>query len=218
MEMEENNVEMEKPSKWQKFKNKKIAIFSKSLPVTIFALFLVASTTIAAVVWVLTQTTWIYIAPYETPYLEPQTYTIRDAVIGATYPYDFTIFNPNEVPLLVSSKWIVWVDGVKVGEGYTVDQLQQFLYARQIVTSPEDDYGCDDEFCSNLVIPPLGRTTYTLVYHLPPTYKIGETKYYTDENNVVQIDWKPTVSVWDEQLWFDGSEAWVNPFVPTWYS
>lgn len=215
----EKLVEQKKVSRW----NRKINIFGASVPVWVFLLAI--APVMAVATWVLIQTTWIYLMPFKTPTLDTTIYTIEDAEIGGIYEKDFTITNPNKAPLLIHSRWQVYIDGDLIGEGYSVDDLQQFLWMKHIDTGPTDEYGLYDGYFEPLdewyplIVPSEGTTKYTLVYHVPTTFVEDEEVIYTDPSMVIQIVWKPKLSVYDETLGFyDGEESWDNAFVPSWYT
>jgi len=181
----------------------------------ILSIILSVSLTAAVVFWVGRQITTITVPPIVQPSIVPSELSLTIPV-NFMGEYNFTIYNPNKVPILVNSLWTISVnDTIIAKDKYSVDDLQQFLWVRHISTSPVDQYGIDiTEY--DLIIPPEGYTIYTIVFHIPLSYiensEVKEFKY----ESTVKVEWNPKLTVWTGAF-YDGIEEWDNVFVPSWY-
>lgn len=206
-------------------------LFGKKVPlVAVLATLALVGTALGITIWHLYQVTMISVAPYETPTIEPATYQIDALKVGETHEANFTISNPNMVPVLVNSLWKVYVDGELIAEGYSVDELQQFIWCKHISTTPADKYGLYNGTHPTpsypagepypLVVPGEGESTFTFVYHMPASFKDKDDAWVSvDDDMVFQVTWEPKVTIYAEGEYgfYDGEEEWDNVFVPKWY-
>lgn len=202
------------PKEGRKMKN----LMKKNVPLWAFILALIAvGSIVGVVVWYGQEITTITVPALVKP-------TVTPAAVGLEIPVntyeevEFTISNPNNIPILVNSLWTVRVDGTVIAEDkYSVDDLQNFVWCKHISTSPAEQYGID-EVTYDLIIPQSGYTIYTLVYYIPPSYTdptTGETVFFEFES-VVEVEWDPMFTEYIGDF-YDGTEEWDNPFVPYWY-
>jgi len=195
---------------------------------TIISLILVASVA-AYVTWRASEITTITVPAVIPPRITPASLGL-DIPVNTYEEHVFTIINENNFPVLVNSLWTVRVNGTVIAEDkYSEEDLQHFVWVKHISTTPIEQYGIIESWKTPasdpenetypLVIPAKGEAKYTLVYYIPLSFINGTEEVFFKYETTVEVEWNPTFTQYDSAVYgfYDGYEAWDNPFEPDWY-